>query len=332
MHGDSMKQVQHSGSSQIDCPRNALVGCLLLIGLLLSGCAPEEEIVFVKDLYDRDPALYVMDPYGNQIERLTGTCIRGATSPVWSPDGERIAFGCTLRDGTADLCVIPKEGLGYPRCEGLVHLGLAEPSTSGCGGDPTSVAWAPDGQRIAFTRGFGSVCIARLEGELECWSATVIGENLSIRTLDWSPVAERLVVAMNTPREVYERIYTVDPDGSNATFLTQGRLPSWSPNGKRLAFFSDGLYVMDATGENHECVLAYPKEGSDAFQEQLDGRLPGFVSRPSWSRDGLSVVFSGSPSSSGGLTAIYVVRLRTGEIRRITEYNDGDFQDPDWSR
>ena len=91
----------------------------------------------------------------------------------------------------------------------------------------------------------------------------------------------------------------MDPDGSNLKDLTDGMYdadPSWSPDGKRIAFTStragDGfrLFAMDADGKN---VTPITTEGNNN----------GFV-YPAWSPDGKKVAYA--HPAAGGLELFVV--------------------------
>jgi Tol biopolymer transport system component len=293
-----------------------------------------------------------MDSDGNNVRRLTSTCIDQPTSPVWSPDKKLIAFGCQLSDGSKNLCIINTEGeeIWSPDCEGeyTVLIDPAKvPSEFSNWYDIESLSWAADGQQLAFTcpyrlqyddyqYGTGAmVCIIALNGELDCWSVSAnggAGEGVRVHgrtSVAWSPTQDRLALSFDLydDNSTNDKIYIVDPNGQNSAFLVEGRNPDWSPDGKQVAFFQSGLYVIDQDGSDLRLVRGNPKH----LDEVSDG-LPGFTTRPAWSPDGRFVVFAGTRSSSDGYGGnIYVVDFKTKEIERITELYDGHFNEPDWS-
>jgi len=102
------------------------------------------------------------------------------------------------------------------------------------------------------------------------------------RPLTWSPDGETLLYWKHS--KVGWDIWAIDADGKrsrNLTHVTSGgcRSPSWSPDGKRIAFMRDlpaGLYVMNA-------------DGSDSRQISKLGHRDG---TPAWSPDGKRIVFT----------------------------------------
>ncbi len=88
----------------------------------------------VKDQYRSN--LWIVDVDGSRARELTSGA-RNDSSPVWSPDGKRIAF-LSDRDGTNQLHVM---WLDTREVAQLTHLEQA----------PNNIKWSPDGKRIAFT-------------------------------------------------------------------------------------------------------------------------------------------------------------------------------------
>jgi Tol biopolymer transport system component len=114
-------------------------------------------------------------------------------------------------------------------------------------------------------------------------------------------------------------IYVMDADGKNSRNLTNNprhdENPSWSPNGKRIAFMSDRdgnweIYVMNADGgRQRNCTKDI--HGDD----------------PSWSPDGKRIAFV---SERDGNKEIYVINADgRRDPRRLTN-NPHDDTDPAW--
>ena len=189
--------------------------------------------------------------------------------PSWSPDGKRIVFfsnrdGHVIRGGSAyEIYVMDADG-GNPQ------------NLTNDFNDDRSPSWSPDGKRIVFVSdrdGFKND-----DGVItyEIYVMDADGSNPQNLTNDlnddrspsWSPDGKR--IAFVSQREghfkgaagITDEIYVMDADGGNQQRLTENHkndwFPSWSPDGKRIAFASDRkgdlvnfeIYVMDADGGN----------------------------------------------------------------------------------
>ncbi|MFO0283942.1 MAG: TolB family protein, partial [Acidobacteriota bacterium] len=87
---------------------------------------------------DRNRAnLWLVDAAEGRLRELTNGTWRDSV-PVWSPDGNRIAF-LSDRDGTTQLHVM------WVETREVAQLTRLEKA-------PASITWSPDGSRIAFTQ------------------------------------------------------------------------------------------------------------------------------------------------------------------------------------
>ena len=192
--------------------------------------------------------------------------------------------------------------------------------------------------------------VSKRDGNLEIYVMDADGGNQRNLTNNlgrdifpsWSPDGKRIVFISNRDGHVdaiggwpTSEIYVMDADGGNPQNLTNDRnddrSPSWSPDGKRIAFTSerDGfrkdfvitseIYVMDADGGNPQNLTN-------------DRNDDGY---PSWSPDGKRIVFSsgrdGHFIGEFGITSeIYVMDADGGNQQRLTENRQYDGK-PSWS-
>jgi Tol biopolymer transport system component len=261
------------------------------------GAARNGSIVFQRyDLRAGMTRLYVVQPNGRGLRAVVGA--RSPDSePSWSPDGRRIAFRRLVDPGAADeraqIFVVGVDGRGLRNLTGAS-------CKSSCVANEEP-AWSPDGKRIAFVRTTGQPPPAR-------------------------------------PRSV--GIFVMDADGSHVrqltqrtgAFRTEDRAPSWSPDGKRIAFMSANatyrpagastIYVINADGTHAKAVRA------------LAHGWPG-AGAPSWSPDGKRLLYStycwfgncGQPPVGAQL---YTVGLDGKSPRQLTRMS-GNSLAPHWS-
>jgi len=198
-------------------------------------------------------------------------------APAWSPDGARVAFflseygrgvGCGIYIARADGSQMNKvaDGCGRPAWspDGM-KLALSRADTIyvvnadgsnvrplfalGPGSWAEYPAWSPDGTKLAFDRNDGG-CIYVMNAD----GSGAVCRGLGISPA-WSPDGSQLAFARSGD------IWLMNPDGSNATNLTNGNgsgaeYPAWSPDGSRLVFegFVEGydwigqLFVINRDG------------------------------------------------------------------------------------
>ena len=304
-----------------------LASVVVSVLILLMVCVDTQAQIAFMSHRDGNPEIYVMDTNGNNPRRLTNN--RGWDfAPAWSPDGKRIAF-MSDRDGhvhakhgwsTNEIYVMDADGGNQ---QNLTNNPSDNPS------DDRSPSWSPDGKHIVFEtdrdndRGHNiEIYMMDADGANQRRLTNNLTED---RYPAWSPDGERIAFSARREGHVvhnlditYE-IYVMDTDGGNQQRLTDNRnndwSPSWSPDGKRIAFMSDrkgdavnfDIYVMDADGGN--------------LQNLTNHR--GWDGSPSWSPDGQRIVFNSDRDGPRNYE-IYVMDADGGNLQNLTNHPVSD--------
>jgi Tol biopolymer transport system component len=176
-------------------------------------------IAFSSDRSNFDSEIYTMDADGGNVTRLT-TSAGEDWQPSWSPDGKQIVFA-SVRTGDWEIYTMDADGGNVTRL------------TDRPGLDWTP-EWSPDGTQIVYARRGAPV-------ELKIVDGVAQGE---------APVDTWDVFLMASDGDSVEQL-TDDP-GNDIE-------PTWSPDGKHIAFSSDrsgsqAVYVMDADGSRQEAI------------------------------------------------------------------------------
>jgi len=199
----------------------------------------------------------------------------------WSPDGRTIAYTSCFFGGADILKMAADEHGG--RAATAINLSeirreadiwIVNPDGSGGrrltpSGDTLMPRWHPGGDRIAYlSRASGTAVIRVVDGS---------GEQ------QVTPDGDKLLYAVQTPEtsssEVAFEIRVVSADGSSLRHLTSGNAdttPLWSPDGARIAFYSQScpslsVWVTDDGGSDPQ-PLAPGYETFRMHQWSPDGR------------------------------------------------------------
>jgi TolB protein len=257
-----------------------------------------------------------------------------AVSSASAGPGGLIAFTRTV-NGHSDIYTVRQDGRRRRR---ITH----SPHQANSSGDDQP-SWSPRGRRLAFVatrnRGLKSVqalYTIRTDGtarrRLTSWT-----EDFLVGPA-WSPGGKRIAVTRigigrdGTAREgiATSVIDTVASQGGKLRRLGSGPTadssPSWSPDGKQLAFETGG------PGRRPGGIWLMNADGSNPRPLGVDGGEPG------WSPDGRRIVFSSARDHNGETCfdecgpnrEIYVARRDGSHQRRLTHSRGDDFS-PEWS-
>jgi TolB protein len=151
-------------------------------------------------------------------------------------------------------------------------------------------------------------------------------------------------IAFSTTGLPPERIYTIRPDGSGRVLLSRFRpyrtilgesRPSWSPDGRELAFIRYSKCPRDPYAS---CFEVFARRADGAGARRITRISAGETSNsgdsdPAWSPAGDSIAFvrtRHAKTDQGGTSAsLYIVSSRGGPIRRVTHDETYD-QMPAW--
>lgn len=232
--------------------------------------------------------LYVADTICNHIISIP----RNNYYPVYfilSPSGNKILF-----TDYEKMCVAGSDGTG------LLEI------SSGVGGTERMPKFSPDGMKIAFFESMPSspqgLYIINTNGTNKKLLMDSINYSQAAM-LDWSPDGRKIVFEnSNGP---VTSICVIDTSGNNYSVLSEGKNPSWSKDGSKIAFLKDlsqgreDVYIINADGTDPQNISNTPSD---------------FESEPYWSPLGNQNVLYISSSGFYGKLKIYDVASQNTNI------------------
>lgn len=264
---------------------------VLIMGLAVVAPAQKEAgtIVFIHAPDGGPPwpveDVYAMDADGTNVRALTND--GHSHHPIWSPDGKRLLF---VHDSSLETQASPREQKQY-ESHHPVELYLMDRD----GGNPRllcrlepvihSAAWSPDGKTLAIS----GIRLMSANGSLPA------GRRAGLFLL--------AAAAQGEPRFLFPDAWT----------------PSWSPDGRKLAFSVErprgqwAIHVANADGAD-DVELTEP---------------PLTAGSPAWSPDGKLIAFD--RSIGGGNRQIFVMDADGSRQRQVTADSSWSCEHPSWS-
>ncbi|MBZ0281169.1 MAG: hypothetical protein K8L97_10540 [Anaerolineae bacterium] len=270
-----------------------LVYFLLVLSLLFPTVqAQPDPVVTIAFNYVGD--LYITDFESEPINLTNSEA--DEVMPVWSPDGQQIAF---LFDpyapsrGNYSLNVLT---LDSGEIQMLADLELTTEA---------QMAWSPNGEFIAVTLD------ALFVVEVASGDTHQITISNSVSSPSWSPDSSRL--AFQTGGE----LYLIDPDGRNLQQITRATLNVWQPAYSPVS--EDILYLSNSDAETRFDIL-HLSDGAVTTVVEIDG-FDSFM--PYWSPNGQHIAFDvyGAAESEvvvRGYADVYVINLDGTGMKSVT--------------
>jgi dipeptidyl aminopeptidase/acylaminoacyl peptidase len=302
--------------------------------------------VWVDKINDRsNSGLWITDLEGKRVRELTSGSWQD-TSPVWSPDGRKVAF-ISDRDGTSQIHVM---WLDTREVAQLTHVENS----------PSSLSWSPDGKKLAFTMFIAdekpllkvelprrpkgakwadpAVLIDRLswrsdgrgplpkgnshifviDAELGGTPRRVTSGDFSHNGPEWSADSQKIYFsAIRKPDAEYQEndseVYVVDLKTLEITALTDRKGPDFGPNAS-----PDGRWIAysgydDRDYTSHLSNL-YLMDSAGRKKRMLCGDLPSSPANIIWALDCSGIYYL---MAERGESNLYFITLE-GKTQKIT--------------
>ena len=292
--------------------------------------------------------------------------LRDVTDPQLSPDGAWVSYTVTTVDTARDR---RQSDVWMTSWDGTRTVQLTSSPES-----EHLARWSPDGRWLTFLSGRGeprdaeqlwlmdraggeAVRVTRYAGGVSDYAWAPDSRQLALVVKD-PPVEPPATDSVKRPRPIVidrfqfkedetgyldhrrQHVYLIDLPTRSGVLLTPGdhddELPSWSPDGKAIAFVSKRGADPDRVNWNVYTVPAEP--GADVHQlttfEGSNGD-PYWESRPAWSPDGKWIAYlqGGAPSLIYyGVERLAVVPATGGPARVVSPALDRWVSEPHWSQ
>jgi Tol biopolymer transport system component len=277
----------HSTTASQQPPPSALVGPSTTSGFIAYKCGD---------------SLCLARPNGSRQRYLLSSGPWPQWDPAITPNGRLVAFRgyyAPPADGAYALYVTDTNGCNVRRL------------TRSIAGNPS---WSPDGKWIVFdTSGAGEIWKVRPNGT----GLTRVAYGGLASSPAWSPDGTKIAFTRNAHGR--SQIWTMNPDGSNATLIHSDRhaddqAPAWSHDGKRIAFVAQAwpraaIKVMNANGSDVRVLT----------------RQSGHAWNPAWLARDSGIAFLAGLANAVDQATLFAMRPDGSGVHRVGRLHTEQF-------
>jgi TolB protein len=276
---------------------------------IVQAATGERGIAATRLAYLQGSRIYRIDTDGADLQPLSPSSAR-AFSPMWAPDGHRIAYTEFQANGAGAIYVQDVASGGRR---------VVPPTNRGLNYTP---AFSPNGRTLLFTRsGEDGTDVFSYDLAADCClQRLTMGRFADNLSPTMSPDGGR--IAFVSTRSGLPQIYVMAADGTGQELFApfdygvtgSSNAPEWSPDGASVAFHRDvggslQIFVMDVASRTVRQLTS-----------------AGRNEDPTWAPDGRHLAFV---SNRTGSRQLWVIDLETGRIRQLTR--GAETRLPAWS-